>query len=563
MSPIANHRLLSLRLTWAWTLPLLVVFCWPLTRGPSAQVTPFSVGLFAVALAGLVFRPQAARAPLWWLAGVVALAWLGPGTELLSKTALLAAAAAAAVLFGMGRTASQRPDLLRAMVSATVLAMVFHSFAAWLQFFDLERALYPLVNLNPSPRAIGNLRQSNHLGTFAVLGLVGTWWRHRRGLDDTAVSAFLALLAYSCVVLSGSRTAVLEVVAVAICLALWRGPRSRLEWLVFLAGPLWVWAMDHGLQGLSALLTHDFQALKARNIGTFSIRWTHWGEAWQLALNHPVLGVGWGELGRARFLELPLQQHQVNTLNAHNLVLHALAEMGLVGGTLCLAPIFWVLWRLRPWARDLPAPHQANPVDFRWGWLVLVAVGLHSLTEYPLWYMPFIIPTAFVFGLLMAGLPQPARGGTDTPGTVSGRSVGALSAGLVLATGLALLDYRHVSTAYGPGGRSLPDQTLALRIQDTVLFRHYADRALLERVPMTPERVPELLAATERLLSHGPNTLLLWVRLAALCESRRYVEAQWLDQRFRTLYPKAHEQHARLRGPAALQACGLRGTQPR
>jgi len=96
-----------------------------------------------------------------------------------------------------------------------------------------------------------------------------------------------------------------------------------------------------------------------------------------------------------------------------------------------------------------------------------------------------------------------------------------------------------------------------LAIQDTVLFRHYADRAWLERIPMTPERVPQTLAATERLLTSGPNTLLLWVRLAALCESQQHAEAQSLAQRFATLYPEAHARYARLKGPAALQRCGI------
>jgi O-antigen ligase len=486
-----------------------------------------------------------------WLAMVVALAWLGPATEWLSKVALLAAAVATAVLLGLGRKATVQPRVTEALVTATVLAMVFNVAAAWLQFFDIERAFYPLVNLNPTHRAFGNFRQSNHLGTFAVLGLAGVWWRHRRGLDTDSVTAVLAMLAYSGIVLSGSRTAVLEVAAAAVCLALWTGRRHRFDWVVFVAGPFWLWLLDSGFQSLAELAATPFQPLVQREKSSVSVRLVHWAEAWQLALKHPWWGVGWGELGRARFEELSLAKDQVNTLNAHNLVLHVLAEFGLLGGALVLAPVLGLLWRLRPWvlARAHPEPHQLTTL--RWAWLVLVAVGLHSLTEYPLWYMPFIIPTAFVLGLLMASRPDRVDHHRPAMAAV------ALSSALALATVLALVDYGRVSAAFDRQGRSLPDPALALSVQDTVLFRHYADRALLERLPMTPERVPQTLAATERLLSSGPNTLLLWVRLAALCEAGRLAEAQALAQRFDTLYPEAHARYVELKGPEALQRCGL------
>ncbi|MDZ4293031.1 MAG: Wzy polymerase domain-containing protein [Hydrogenophaga sp.] len=464
---------------------------------------------------------------------------------------MLAAAAAAAVLFGMGRQAGIQPRITEALVTATVLAMVFNVAASWLQFFDVERTLSPLVNLNPTSRAFGNFRQSNHLGTFAVLGLLGTWWRHRRGMDSSSVTVVLAFLAYSGVALSASRTAALEVVAVAVCLAFWSDRRSRFDWLLFVAGPLWVWLLGSGLQSLAELAATNFQPLEQREDGNINVRLIHWGEAWQLALKHPFFGVGWGELGRARFEELSLARGQVNTLNAHNIVLHVLAEFGLLGGTLILAPVLALLWRLRPWALawSHPQPHQL--INLRWGWLVLVAVGLHSLAEYPLWYMPFIIPTVFVFGMLIASHPRPVNR------TVPAGALTTVSAAMVLATALALVDYHRVSTAFGPRGASLPDPTLVMDIQDTVLFRHYADRAWLERIPMTPDHLPQTLAATERLLTSGPNTLLLWVRLAALCESKQLTQAQELAHRFETLFPEAHAKYAKLKGPEALQRCGL------
>lgn len=536
---------------WVWVLVLLVVFCWPKTYGPSVNVVPFAVGLFAVALAGLLFRPTIPTVPAAWLVMLVALAWWGPGTELLSKTGLLAAAAATAILISLGCSAAQQRHTLRALVDAILFAMVFHVAASWLQFFDVEHTLYPLVNLNPTIRPFGNFRQPNHLGTFSVLGLLAAWWRYRRGLDTAPATAVLALLACSGVVLSGSRTALVELVAVSICLLLWFRHGNAFERAVFVAAPLWVWLMTLGLQALLVMGTGDFQAVVERESSSLNLRVRYALDAWQLALKHPWWGVGWGELGRARFTELQGQNLQENTLNAHNLLLHLAAELGLLGATLVLVPALAMFWRLRPWVSQRTTHPTEDRTDAHWAWLVLVALATHSLTEYPLWYMPFLLPAAFAVGLLMG--QRPPRQQRMLPQIVAP----VLASTLALGTTLALLDYAHVCTAYTPQGQSLADPQKALDIQGTVLFQHYADRALLERVPLTPERVPEVLALTDRMMSRGPNNLLLWVRLNALCAAGQHTEGRLLASRFQAVSPGAYAQYRRMQGVDALRRCGL------
>lgn len=544
------------QLTWGWAMPMLLVFCWPWVLGPSLTVVPFAAGLLAAALAALVLRPTMPVAPLAWFAAVVGVAWLSGGGDRLALVGLLGAAAACAVLLGIGHMARARRAVTQAFMAALVLAMVWHAAVAWLQFFDLERAFHPLANLNPTSRPYGNLRQPNHLASFALLGLLAVWWRHRQGLDARSVTAVLAALAYSGVALSASRTGLLSALAVAAGLVwLVRRP-SRLEWWVFVAGPLWVALIASALPWLPVSGDMEAQSVMTREGSAFSVRLVYWAEAWELALRNPLRGVGWGELGRARFEQLPLQPGLENTVNAHNLVLQLLAEVGFLGSTLVLAPVARLL--LSRWPRRTPPTHSpaqiatANPAltDTAWAWLALAVVGLHSLVEYPLWYVPFLLPTAFAVGLLMGGASAPAR---HLPALAT--TVGALA--LLACTVLALVDYAKVSTGFGPAGRSLEDPDAAQAVQDTVLFRRYADRALLDRVPATPENTSQVLAATSRLLQRGPNTLLLWVRLSALCETGRNAEAWTLATRFKALYPEAHARLQTLKGPSAWARCGL------
>lgn len=545
-------------LTWGWAAPMLLVFCWPWVLGPSLTVVPFAAGLLAAALAGLVLRPVMPVAPMAWFAVVVGVAWLSGGSDHLALAGLLAAAAACAVMLAIGRLASTRRAITQAFMAALVLAMVWHVAVAWLQFFDLERAFHPLANLNPTSRPYGNLRQSNHLASFALLGLLAVWWRHRHGLDARSVTAVLAALACSGVALSGSRTGLLCSAAVSVGLVLIVRRPSRLEWWVFVAGPLWIALIALFLPWLSMFGGLGQETSLTRGYSSVSSRLAYWAEAWELALRHPLLGVGWGELGRARFEQLPPQPGLQNTVNAHNLVLHLLVEVGFAGTTLILAPVGWLLWSWRPWGaaakrtatRSATAP---NPelADTAWAWLALVVVGLHSLAEYPLWYMPFLLPTAFAFGLLLGG--RASQSIRDLPA----RAFAVGAAVLLACTVLALVDYANVSEAYGPSGRSLENPAAALAVQHTVLFRHYADRALLERVPTTQENTPQVLSATSRMLSGGPSTLLLWVRLTALCETGRKEEAWTLATRFKTLFPEAHAKFLALKDPSALGRCGL------
>jgi O-antigen ligase len=536
------------RLTWAWALPLFLVFVWPWVLGPSLTVVPFSVGLIAVALAGLVLRPSMPLPLLVWLAAVVGVAWLSGGGDNEAKAGLLAAAAACGVLVSIGRKAQSQRSLTQAFVTAVMLAMVLHVAVAWLQFFNLERAFYTLVNQNSSDRPYGNLRQANHLASFALLGLLAVWWRFQRGTDERNVTVILAVLAYSGVALSSSRTGLLSCVAVSVGLFLLSRRLSRFEWCVFLLGPLWVALISFvlpfiGLDSASAMI---------RSNGSVSARFLYWGEAWDLALRHPLFGVGWSELARARFEQLDLQPGLENTYNAHNLVLHLMAEVGFVGAAVILLPVGFLLWRQRPW-RALPkdAVDVTDRVDLGLAWLVLAVVGLHSMLEYPLWYMPFFIPTAFAFGLLITRVPIASLRSLPRWAVASGAGV------LMLSTVLALADYARVSTAYEYAGRPFKTPALVSAAQDTVLFSRYADLAWLSSVRTTPENTPQVLAATNRVLSAGPSQRLLWVRLSALCETGQKEQSLALAPKFKAHFPDVYAKFMSLQNPTMLAGCGL------
>jgi O-antigen ligase len=121
------------------------------------------------------------------------------------------------------------------------------------------------------------------------------------------------------------------------------------------------------------------------------VRWHLWQAAWQLFLQSPWLGQGFGQFDWGYFTlghALPELPDRID--NAHNLILQLLAELGLL-------PVVMVLAGLGAW---LAGFLKAKLSLEGWWLLALLAIlGLHSLVEYPLWYSYFLGIAAVLLGL--------------------------------------------------------------------------------------------------------------------------------------------------------------------
>lgn len=519
---------------------------WPRVMAPSYLAAPFLMGALTVACIAWALRPSLPIGPGLWLVAVVVAIALGPSPDLLATLGLATAAVCSWILLGAGRRCGNDTTLLRCFVWAFVTGMLVNVAVAWVQFFDLDSALYPLVSINESVRPYGNLRQPNHLATYAALGLMGVWWLYRTANLSLPWATVLALLAASGVGLSGSRTGFIELGVVSLLLLMWRRTALRGEFLVFVLAPFWALAWVELLQWLAPMLSLQIDGIRGREMASVPIRLSYWAEAWTLALMNPVAGVGWGNLGGARFMELPHVPGLPNTNNVHNLVMQLLAETGFATSALALLPVAWALWRLPPW--------RAATDGARWAWLVMSLIGVHSLLEYPLWYMNFLIPAALAFGTHMAN----AEHSTGSAAVVvGGRWSRALAALLAVVSAAAFADYARVASVFKEDGRASPDLREVAAIQNTVLYRYYADRAVLERVPLSRENAPLMLEVTQRLLNEGANPIVIWRRLEALCQTGNAMPAHELATRYKAMFPQAHAEFMQFNPEVLLQQCGL------
>lgn len=390
-------------------------------QGPACQATPARF-------------PWIVLFPLWLIATGIAQGLTGmvdlSGSRLITELVLALAAAVMWAAWRQGRAASppERQAMTDALAIAWLIAGLLGTLAQWIQVFGLEPDTLGMVSTyfyDDNRRLWGNLNQPNHQATVEGLALAAGVWLAARGWLRAPAWLAAVLLLESGIVLSGSRTGILHVglaAAYALVAALMargagqgepgamqrprhagRNPMSRPAGLVFAAVAMVVLLLM--LQPLikSAGQVFDWRLfdtvaqLQASN--QVSARGALWSHAWAMFRSHPWLGVSWGEFGWAQFQQMAQVGVTVEmSLHAHNALLDLLAKTGLVGTAGVVLSLLAWLWRVahrRLWRGD--GPERARTVLVL-TWLAMLCA--HSMLEYPLHYLYFMLPFCFMLGWL-------------------------------------------------------------------------------------------------------------------------------------------------------------------
>ena len=383
-------------------------------------------------------------------------------------------------------------------------------------------------------RAVGNMRQPNHLSSLLLWAIVAAVWLGEARVVKLWGSALLALLFIFVVVLSASRTGALSMALLLIWGALDKRLSRHARVLLVLApviyGLFWygtgVWAdaTHHVFGGETRFSTKG---------DVSSSRLGIWSNTLTLIRMHPWAGVGFGEFNFAWTLT-PFPGRPVAFFDhTHNIVLQFLVELGIPLGFLVLGLLLYALaiafrHALRP-ADDNAAPGEAllRPTAF----MMVVLILLHSLLEYPLWYAYYLLPAAFAFGLCLGG-PLLAPTASVTPAR---RLRPLVVASLLLAMGGAAstLDYLRVVYIFAPPEGS--QVSLAQRIVDgrkSVFFAHHADYAAATTAERPADVMPAFLRAPHYLL----DSRLLQSWATALDQAGDTEHARYLAQRLREFH---------------------------
>ena len=479
------------------------------------------LGPAAALLAALGLVVLAATAS-WWL-GTLPLSLALQAIGLIAGAALMVVAGAAAARDGQGvavATALAWGLFVCGLLNAAV-ALVQVFLPAWADGHWIAASGLP-------GRAVGNLRQPNHLCSLLLWAMAAAVGLHALGrLSGWLLALALPLLVLG-VELSASRTG-----AAGLLLFLaWglldrRLPRSAR--LALLAAPVlyglawgamaWWGSISQQALGAGARLAAD------GGLGESSpnARSNIWRNALQLIAANPWAGTGFGEFNFAWSMTDFANRPTAFFDHTHNLPLQLMVELGLPLASLVMALLGLALWQ--GWRRGVNAADDAPALAGRMALVLVLLTGLHSLVEYPLWYAYFLLPAALAWALVLGMAPA------AVPAHVAGPSLAGMAAGLLLAASgtLAVLDYQRVVVIYAPpeGGGTLAQRIAAG--QFSLLFAHQADYAAATNGVPPASRALGLARATHSLLD--TRLMIAWAQ--GLAANGHADEARWVAARLR------------------------------
>ena len=424
---------------------------------------------------------------------------------------------------GDGSAAAFASAMLLAGLLSAAVAMVQVFAPSWTSWADGH-----LIARSGLPgRAVGNLRQPNHLSSLLLWALIAwvplanarSWFARR--LPD-AVWAVLGMVLVLAVVLTASRTGTVGILLIAA----WGVADKRLSRrvrLAMLAAPL-VYLLCWTLMASWAHSTANTFGGEVRlSEGDLSSsRFGIWANTLALIRANPWTGVGLGEFNFAWTLT-PFPGRPVAFFDhTHNLPLHLAVELGLPLATITLALLLWALWQaaVRSWQVQGEAGAAA-----RAAFMMVLMIGVHSLLEYPLWYAYFLLPTAWAWGI---ALREPDAAG-QPPAVPASPWLLVAGLGMVLGAAWALYDYSKVTAIFSAGDGNLSLQQRIERGRGSVLFAHHADYANVTVNDPPSQAMASFATTTHSLLD--TRLMIAWAR--ALDETGERDKARHLADRLR------------------------------
>lgn len=304
--------------------------------------------------------------------------------------------------------------------------------------------LTQLLNLDCSPlvmqataltilRPFANLAQPNLMALVFCFGVASIWWLYLTGAVKPWVGVVLLLLLLWGIALTQSRIAWLILpLFLVLC---WRQPDNTVrvsKWVLMFSVLIFV-AMVLALPAILLSLGIAIEAPE-QHAGQTAVRLVLWQQAWVISTQYPLFGAGWNQFGPQQVMLATLFKPTEYSNNAHNIILNLAAEIGWpITLLLIFSGLAWTYFCcVRCWQN----------LSVRFFSLLLVAITVHSMVEYPLWFGIILMP----FGVILGALHVERLGWFDAAINRGWFACVALCSTLIL--GGVVWDYSRVMTGF-------------------------------------------------------------------------------------------------------------------
>lgn len=423
---------------------------------------------------------------------------------------------AIAMIFGATLTAQSDglKELSFTLASIFIVAGLISVLFQLVQLINLN--WYPFVMPlahDRSPRPFGNLGQPNLLSLLMCFSVASCWYLYVTRRIKANLSLAFALFLLIGIALTQSRICwVILPLLVVLC---WHqpldGPSVSKLALIFLL--LFYIALVSFIPDLMKHLGIVMESAQQR-AGQTSVRLVLWKQAWTISLLHPWFGSGWFQFGAQQVMLSSLFPPTEYSNYAHNIVLDLAAEIGWPITILIFSTaVYWFYQScLRRW-RNLSVRYMS---------LVLLAIFLHSMVEFPLWFAYMLIP----FGVIVGAVSIQQLGMREVRIARSWVAVFLVSSVLLISAitwdyqrivnGFVALAWQQAGEKEGIGSTEKPELTL---------FPQFYDYFQVAKINIGPGMPKEDIKFIERVALRFAFTPILGRLALAYADNQRLTEA--------------------------------------
>ncbi|MBH2001553.1 MAG: O-antigen ligase C-terminal domain-containing protein [Moraxellaceae bacterium] len=298
---------------------------------------------------------------------------------------------------------NEKREQLMQGISILLLSIgLLSSLIAIVQWLNLESSFNVVMQLRGN-RPYANFGQPNNLATFLVMGLMGALYLYEKrkvALWLLIPSSLIILFAIS---LSQSRTP--WIVCIFI-FGYWvykqrrNQPRFSFYKLLLWSGSYFLIAA-YFLPFITKLIASSTDVVHTASIaqraGSGHERLGMWAQILHAILERPWFGYGWNQTSIAVVESIHFNTVHVWFNSAHNVLLDVLVWNGIPLGILIIGYILiWLFW-LHKNAKD-----TISVVAI----LMVTAILIHAMLEFPQRYAYFLFPMGFLLGLIQAQTPN-------------------------------------------------------------------------------------------------------------------------------------------------------------
>ena len=299
---------------------------------------------------------------------------------------------------------TDRAKLFTRICYVLLITGIISSVIAILQWLNLDQHIYGVMELRAGNRPFANFAQPNNMSTFLVMGLMACLYLFEQQKLKKSLLTLASILILFAIALSQSRT------AWVVCLFFmvywtyktYKHPvrlrmRYMLLWVVTFAVMIAILpAINNFISALGATQIVETTSVAERATSGY-LRFDIWTQMLLAIQQHPLTGYGWGQTSLAQLTVFNLHPSHEWVTSGHNILLDIIVWNGLPIGLLIIGYMTcWILW----------LNHKAKSLESVIALLMVGAILIHALLEFPLRYAYFLFPLGFLLGFVQSQSPE-------------------------------------------------------------------------------------------------------------------------------------------------------------